>query len=62
MVPMTDDDSKIERKHIREFQNFLINKGAKLASGADGVFDLETFIVAVKLYDRLSAQRGDIRT
>jgi hypothetical protein len=41
-----------ERELIREFQNFLINKGAKIE--ASGEFDVETFIASMKMYERLS--------
>ena len=41
-----------ERQLIREFQNFLIDKGTKIE--ANGVFDVRTFIASVKVYERLS--------
>lgn len=52
MIPMADNDREIERKHIQEFQKFLIDKGAKME--ANGEFDVETFIASVKMYKRLS--------
>ena len=41
-----------ERDLIREFQKFLIDKGAKIE--ANGEFDVETFIASMKMFERLS--------
>ena len=40
-----------ERDLIREFQKFLIDKGAKIE--ANGEFDVETFIASMKMFERL---------
>ena len=50
---MDESTRKEVEAHTKMFQNYLIKNGTKLTGGADGIFGMETFMVAIKVYEKL---------